>query len=524
VPQTKYYLSDIQRNFLVNVESLSLVIPNDTDTTGWRLFDNSGNSLTISPSWAKASMGNIISPTAFVATPQPQSNSSLLGSLRTDSKLNGSIPAQTWLGNVALHGNIHDWNNATINAKLTVRLFKSTSSIGTGAIEIGTRLYYSNTFAVVNNGAVSVPISLALEQVLFIDEYLFMLIGLEVIDYSSITSAGSDFRLDVIIDFGSSSYLSIPAFMPIIRSEDVCRPFGHSEMYIYISPDGIQYPLDVDGRRAVLNDQGTGMPPIDYITQRGPFQHGETLLAAYAQPRVVQLMILQKYNNRDSWWNGRANLLRQFSPRKQLSDSAVQTGVLRRILSTGEKRDLNCLIQEGPKFNPRADAVWDELSYTEALRFVGFDPIYYDPAVWSYVFDTQGSQLTFPVIFPFTLSTIHQTVLLQYDGSWLCYPKFIITGPMTYVKIWNMTTDEVIEIIYDLTAGQSITIDLQYGSKTVELNDSTSLMTYVTHDSQIGTFHLTEVNDGVNQFHVHMVGVTGASQIEMQYNNRYLGL
>lgn len=554
MPTTRYYLSnqtylspDPEANPFIN--RLTSNVPADTDDGGLTIyygptgmsphgfegFDSGyGPFNYTSGPWELMNGNSLGNALGWVSTLQPPSAPTtypyIFGGWRTRA-LSGRFAPGTWTVNVRLHNVYHNWNGAFVQGLIYGRLFKANVD-GSNAREVANRIRASQVFTITDAGVVDTSITFNVNDaypqgVDFAHEYLFIQIALRVQSWGLTFTGGTgdpSLTYAVVIDYGAATFLNAPNFVPVVRSEDICEPFGQSEMYIYISPDGVQYPLDVDGRRVVLNDQGTGTPPLQYITQRGPFQHGETLLAAYAQPRVVQLMILHKYSNRDSWWNGRANLLQQLSPRKQAVDGANDVGVLRRILSTGEKRDLNCLIQEGPKFNPRGDNVWDELSYTEALRFIGFDPIYYDPRVHNYVFDTQGSELTFPFIFPFTLTTILQHVSLQYEGTWLAYPKFIINGPMTFVHIENVTTGELIEIIYDLAEGETITIDLQYGTKTVVLGDGTNLLPYVRHTSNLGTFHLTETMEGINEFHVHMVGVTVDSQIEMQYNPRYVGI
>jgi hypothetical protein len=450
---------------------------------------------------------------------------------RTPAKLNLVFTRGIWTFN--LRTNVGMSNSDTLTEatfSVTARVFKGSAADGSDAVEITNQLMTSTPVTVSGAGATvnaafqdfTVSNGLHTQRTKFDNEYLFINFALKV-GHFDIASTTTGHGISIYPVRSQQSYLITPAVGADI-SEDICRPFGQHEMYLYITPDGETYPLDVDGRRVVLNDEGTGTPPYEYITQRGPFQHGESLTAVYAKPRVLQLMIMQRYDNRDSYWNGRRNLLGVLSPRRQAIDGNVDLGVLRRILSTGEKRDLKCLITEGPKFEPRHEDSWQELSYTETLRFTAFDPIYYDPTVQSYIFDQQGSQLVFPIVFPIRFETILQDVTLNYNGTWLTYPTFTITGPMTYFHIVNETTGEQIDITYDLAAGETITIALAYGSKSVTKNDGTNLLPYVSGDSDLGTFHITEASLGVNQLHVHMVGVTSTSQIEMTWNDRYVGI
>lgn len=477
-----------------------------------------------------------------VTTPLPTSLTVNGGGFRsgykTQTPLSGMFSAGAWALTVRVSISAIPYPSAIITEhtfSLRAKLYKSPNSDGSGAIEIspGVMTSASITFTGASNGIGSAEREFIIQapsnfpSTRFNNEYLFLMLAMQSVRFRE---PGGDTvaQYSVNVDAGPNVKLTTPSFTSgyfgASTNGDVCSPFNHHEMYIYISPDSEQYPLDVDGSRVVLNDQGTGTPPFDYVTQRGPFQHGETLVDFHARPRVVQLMINQTYSNRDSYWNGRRGLLRQLSPRKQLVDGAVAQGILRRIISTGEKRDLNCLIVEGPKFEPRHEDAWQEYSYTEALRFQAFDPIYFDPTRRQYTFDKQGSQLVFPATFPITFTTILQDVNIEYIGSWLTYPTFVINGPMSFFNVVNNTTGEKIEIDYDLAVGETITVNLQYGNKQVTKNDGTNLMPYVSNDSDIGTFHLTETNNGINALHVHMVGVSGTSQVVMQWYDKYVGL
>src|SRR5688572_21537598 len=105
----------------------------------------------------------------------------------------------------------------------------------------------------------------------------------------------------------------------------------------YIGADGNVYPLHVPAPigKWAISQSGWGTPPIEYVTQRGPFQHGETVIDYFLRPRVVQLLIRQQFCNRDDYWTGRAALLNGIRPNRQLTPTAILPGTLRRTLSDG---------------------------------------------------------------------------------------------------------------------------------------------------------------------------------------------
>ena len=146
----------------------------------------------------------------------------------------------------------------------------------------------------------------------------------------------------------------------------------------YITPDGIEYPLTAPNSRVVFSWEGEGMPPIDYITQRGPFQHGETVLNFFLRPRILQAIIRHSYCSRSAYWDGRADLLDVLRPNRQTPGN-ITPGRLRKRLANGDIRDLDVFILEGPGFAARPGSSWDEWSYSETIRFIAYNPVWFHP-------------------------------------------------------------------------------------------------------------------------------------------------
>lgn len=290
------------------------------------------------------------------------------------------------------------------------------------------------------------------------------------------------------------------------------------------------YILDTSEGKFVLTEEGTGMPPVEYITERGPFQNGETVKAVFLRPRIVQLSIRQNYCDRTKYWDGRAELLNILRPNRG------SNGTLRRILSDGRTRDLTCSIQQGPNFQPRKTDAWDEWAFTEVLRFVAHNPVYYNPTVHTLVFGyymcgefpytfpidlSCEDPLEFPITFPITFGEWSAQDIV-YAGDWEEFPKFVITGPLQIIRITNETTDEEIVIVYPLALGQSMTIDLTYAHKTVTLDDGTNLLPYVQAGSDLATFHFKA--KATNVIRVNVYGAGAATTATMTYYDRYIGI
>lgn len=301
------------------------------------------------------------------------------------------------------------------------------------------------------------------------------------------------------------------------------------ERLVYIDPQGVKYDLHAPPHRAVLSEEGLGMPPIEYVTERGPMQHGVTVKDFFLQPRPIQIIVAQNFCGRDQYWNGRAGLIDAIRPNK--SDDALQVGagVLRKYYANGRRRQFDVLTDGGPGFVP-TEPGWRSWQFVEALRFTAHNPVAYDPATKSTSFNIgagAGDQLEFPITFPIQFSASGETRSVTYEGNWLEYPTFIITGPIESPTIHNQTTDESITLATNIPAGRVATIKLTYGYKTVTLDDGTNLQSYISSDSDLVTFHLAPAPvavGGANVLRMEGTGTSVDTAAEMLWYNRYMGV
>lgn len=168
----------------------------------------------------------------------------------------------------------------------------------------------------------------------------------------------------------------------------------------YISPDDIEYEFDNRVTRWLISETGWGTPPIDYITQRGPFQDGETVKDFFLAPRLIRLLVRNLYCNRTDYWAGRGDLLDQIRPNRQSSLGGVDPGHLRKYQPDGTIRQIDVFIREGPQFEPAQRNTWDHFSFQEMLHFVAYNPVIYDPASKSSTFsESDSGELEFPAKF-----------------------------------------------------------------------------------------------------------------------------
>ncbi len=306
---------------------------------------------------------------------------------------------------------------------------------------------------------------------------------------------------------------------------------GGAGFLTYISPDGELHPLHTPHEfgRWVISFEGFGTPPIDYITQRGPFQHGDTVVDFFLRPRIIQLLIRQGFVNRSAWWAGRAALLNDIRPNRQATATAALPGQLRLVETDGTMRELNVFIQDGPRFEARRSSQWDEHAFQEVLRFIAHDPVAFNPAQVTATFSLNlAAQLVFPITFPiqFGNGLVDDTLNISYLGTWRELPVITIVGPIEDFRIDNTTTGEFIRFTADIGPARTVTIDLREGFKTVRDDLGNNLIGIVTSDSDLARVHLApdpEAPSGVNVIRVRGTNPTGSTSVLLSYFDRYFG-
>jgi hypothetical protein len=304
----------------------------------------------------------------------------------------------------------------------------------------------------------------------------------------------------------------------------------------YITPDGVVYDLHDPPDRFVLHYEGDGFAPMDFGTTSGPYQHGETVTEVRLRPRTIDMVVRQNGCDRDAYWAIRSLMNGILRPNR-VDMNAPEPGVLRRVLSNGNIRDLDCFVSKGPVYTRSVDG-WDEFSIHENLRFTGFNPVMYDPELLTdSVSDFLGipvsvSNIIFPFSFPFVFGTDYTVVTkvlnINYLGDWEEYPTIDITGPATNFEIRHQTLGDKISFEgYEIAAGQVVTIDLNYSRKTVVDNSGVSWLGKVSDDSSLTSFRIEPdpvVPGGANAFEVSCILGDTNTRVDFYYKNRYVGI
>lgn len=280
-------------------------------------------------------------------------------------------------------------------------------------------------------------------------------------------------------------------------------------------PNGGEFPLSSPW--FILQEDGLGMPPIEYATQRGPFQHGESVRSVFLRPRTIQLVIRRNGCSRSEYLAIRRSLLEAVMP--------LQTGVLastrlRKYLADGSIREFDVYASEGPGFPSHDPETWDEWSIQDTVRFTAFDPVARDPTQHSLTFVATGSVGAFPITFPLEIAAFAPATSISYAGDWASFPTITITGPVTGLLIRNLTIDEQLQFNNTIGAGRIVTVDLSFGAKTVTLDDGTNLVGFISSDSDLGTFRFVP---GTNLIQIYASGTNATTSVRFAWYDRYVG-
>jgi hypothetical protein len=317
-----------------------------------------------------------------------------------------------------------------------------------------------------------------------------------------------------------------------------------AEFTRYETPDGKIFEFEADDK-FIVSDEGYGLPPIEYKTQRGPRQHGNTMVDYRLEKRVIQIITRQDTCSRFDYWDARADWINMLRPNRHAYNKKTP-GILQKYLPNGEKRFIKAVIEEGPIFGPQDQEVWDEWGFTEALRFVCNDPIFYDPTPICYTWTLATSDhLVFPFFFRvptseredgggllFAQSVINSPEEVTYDATFESYPEFEIIGPLNGTEIYHAELDKTIKLNYNIIAGDTVTIGLQPGNKVVTSTLNGDIIGTVSNPRDLTTFRLLpdpELSNGINT-----IIVTGTdavadssfanSQVQMTFYRRFIGI
>lgn len=303
------------------------------------------------------------------------------------------------------------------------------------------------------------------------------------------------------------------------------------EKITYITPDGIEYNLTNNRTRYPLDVEGWGLPVVSTFSTRGPYQQGETVTAQRVEPRVIRLTQLYVGCDEGDYWSNRDELVEYLRQSRTNLISPV-AGKLRRYLPDGMIRQLDVYVTNGLRYS---EGGGDHFTVMEQVEFTAYNPIIYDPTPATEsetdLACTPVTQLVLPysppIYFNYGLCTATGSISITYAGTFHEFPVVIVTGPGENFSITHDQTSDKLGLDYTISAGEVVTFDLTFGVKTVTNNSGVSLLGYLTTDSDLGSFKLLPdplVSGGLNTFSISIDNTSAATEVDMTYYTRYIGL
>lgn len=282
------------------------------------------------------------------------------------------------------------------------------------------------------------------------------------------------------------------------------------ERLYWISQSGTSTDLtDWDHYYALRERMGFWSPQYTVRGFEIPGQAGSVVQLAKAINRVIEVpMVIRESNN-----NALRERLRDLS---HLLIASNGDGRLLSVDEDGERREIYCRYLRGLESGREMPA-----SLHTTLTFQASDPYWYS-TTYTELTMAGGSSTTywFP-IFPLKLSNSLALGIngWENDGDEEAWPIWTITGPASSIEVSSYTSLKRIKFEgYTLANNtKKIIVDTRPGYKTVEDQDGTNLMGYLTSNSS-----LFPILVGTNYIEIIMTGTTPQSNAKGKFKKRYL--
>ena len=290
------------------------------------------------------------------------------------------------------------------------------------------------------------------------------------------------------------------------------------EIY-YQVPDGTRLYFYRGGKRTLQGFTKFAMPDITFIEDRGPNQHGTTVHDYRLQPRVITM----------DWFgrncNGRqceyADIVEAIRPTHE-----DYPGYLRVINQDTSLLEIPARIQTGPDGGWNIDSGLTPLQVRDVLQWYCPDPVWREVEQQTATATVEIADSCLDLCLPACLGTgiLNTEIDVCYNGTWKGDQiTFVLTGPLDTPTITNETTNQTIQLNYNIATNDEVTITILPETTTVTSLINGDIIGTVTSISDLVFFNLAArqtneiVFSGAN-------GIEGSTSISMNYYTRYLSV
>jgi hypothetical protein len=265
-----------------------------------------------------------------------------------------------------------------------------------------------------------------------------------------------------------------------------------------------------------------GMAPSHRITQRGPFQEGDSDIDFRLDPRIISLPIVVPTRSIDEHFTQRNLLLDIFKPGNDTARLQVtydDTGV-----ETVRFLDVKVLS------SLTMDTDSKDFHIRGVIQLRAEDPTWYDNNFYETPLTSPilGTPTPYPKAYevPYGSAGIGGIFTVNNIGTWINYPVLTAVGPLTNLTITD-GLGHVISFNTTIPAGTYVSINLKYGAKTVTDQDGVNRFAWLDINSDLinwAIYPSPYVYAGYNTISVSATGTDSASSVTMNWNPRYIGV
>jgi hypothetical protein len=262
-----------------------------------------------------------------------------------------------------------------------------------------------------------------------------------------------------------------------------------------------------------------GLAPLHRITQRGPFQNGDTDIDFRLDPRIISLPFVAPATSFAESFNVRAKILDAFKP-------GNDTAQLEFAVGASIARQIDVQVVGGLTMDTDAR----DFTVRGVIQLRAADPTWYDinsttRYLSSVVFGTP-TPYPKPYPVPYGAGSINNSTIINYLGSWPSFPRIQCAGPATDLTLVD-GLGNIIKFDDPIPIGQIWTIDLSYGKKNVVDQSGVNQFAALNINSNIvswGLYPDPTILNGTNTISVSASGTDTDTEIIMYYAQRYIGV
>lgn len=287
----------------------------------------------------------------------------------------------------------------------------------------------------------------------------------------------------------------------------------------YFDAPGDFDPTDLGYAVYLTGTVNWGLAPSHRITQRGPFQNGDTDVDFRLDPRIILLPFVATASTVVESFDVRNKLLQVFKPGNDIAHFAFGW-------RDNQFRKIDVQVVGGLTMDTDAR----DFNVRGVIQLRAADPTWYDINTVTLYLSASifGTPTPYPKPYPvpYGAGTINNIATINYLGSWTSYPRIQCEGPATDLTIVD-GLGNIIKFDDAIPAGQIWTIDLSYGKKSVVDQNGVNKFAALNINSNLvdwGLYPDPTILNGTNTISVSASGTDTNSEIIMYYSARYIGV